>query len=212
MQFKVEIDDEAGTSVWRNAGETAEGLQVECERLAVEEPHRVEAMDVELQQIDQFLAAGAATTTTTATTSTTTTPPAPPPPRQPQHLVDGCVEYVNWHVGVGDSGAPALWDQLGRSAAELHAACETLAKEAPDAAQGMVDEMNEIEAYLAAAAAAPPATPSGCDPNYSGCVPIDSDVDCAGGSGNGPSYTGPTQVIGRDIYDLDRDNDGLACE
>ncbi|MCY7341371.1 MAG: hypothetical protein LH603_05840 [Pseudonocardia sp.] len=24
-----------------------------------------------------------------------------------------------------------------------------------------------------------------CDPNYSGCVPITGDVDCAGGSGNG---------------------------
>jgi resuscitation-promoting factor RpfB len=44
-------------------------------------------------------------------------------------------------------------------------------------------------------------------------VPIDSDVDCAGGSGNGPSYVaGPVKVIGSDIYDLDRDNDGTACE
>ncbi|WP_368496841.1 G5 domain-containing protein [Herbiconiux sp. A18JL235] len=54
----------------------------------------------------------------------------------------------------------------------------------------------------------------GCDPNYAGaCVPIDSDVDCAGGSGNGPSYVrGPVQVIGSDIYDLDRDGDGIACD
>lgn len=52
-----------------------------------------------------------------------------------------------------------------------------------------------------------------CDPNYSGCVPIASDVDCAGGSGNGPAYlSGVVEVIGDDIYDLDRDNDGLACE
>lgn len=52
-----------------------------------------------------------------------------------------------------------------------------------------------------------------CDPNYSGCVPIASDVDCAGGSGNGPAYVrGPVNVIGRDIYDLDRDNDGVGCE
>lgn len=52
-----------------------------------------------------------------------------------------------------------------------------------------------------------------CDPNYSGCVPIASDVDCAGGSGNGPAYVdGPVDVIGNDIYDLDRDNDGVACE
>lgn len=54
---------------------------------------------------------------------------------------------------------------------------------------------------------------SNCDPNYSGCVPIASDVDCAGGSGNGPAYTsGPVQVIGSDIYGLDRDGDGLGCE
>lgn len=54
---------------------------------------------------------------------------------------------------------------------------------------------------------------SSCDPNYSGCVPIASDVDCAGGSGNGPAYVnGPITVIGSDIYDLDRDHDGIACE
>lgn len=61
--------------------------------------------------------------------------------------------------------------------------------------------------------AAPPAQ-SGCDPNYSGCVPIASDVDCAGGSGNGPAYVkGPVTVIGTDIYQLDgNDNDGVGCE
>ena len=54
---------------------------------------------------------------------------------------------------------------------------------------------------------------SKCDPNYSGCVPIASDVDCAGGSGNGPAYVqGPVRVIGSDIYDLDSDGDGIACE
>jgi hypothetical protein len=52
-----------------------------------------------------------------------------------------------------------------------------------------------------------------CDPSYGGCVPIASDVDCAGGSGNGPEYVqGPVDVIGEDHYDLDRDNDGVACE
>jgi resuscitation-promoting factor RpfB len=53
-----------------------------------------------------------------------------------------------------------------------------------------------------------------CDPNYSGaCVPIASDVDCAGGSGNGPAYVdGPVRVIGRDIYDLDANGDGIGCE
>lgn len=54
---------------------------------------------------------------------------------------------------------------------------------------------------------------SNCDPNYSPCVPIASDVDCAGGSGNGPAYAnGVVKVIGEDIYDLDRDNDGYGCD
>jgi hypothetical protein len=61
-----------------------------------------------------------------------------------------------------------------------------------------------------APAPAPPT--SRCDPNYSGCVPIASDVDCAGGSGNGPAYTGRVRVIGRDIYGLDRDGDGIGCD
>ena len=53
-----------------------------------------------------------------------------------------------------------------------------------------------------------------CHPNYEGaCVPIASDVDCAGGSGNGPAYvTGPVRVVGADVYDLDRDGDGIACD
>ena len=65
-------------------------------------------------------------------------------------------------------------------------------------------------------APAPVADPvgGGCDPNYEGqCVPIASDVDCAGGSGNGPAYTpGPVYVVGTDVYDLDRDGDGIACD
>ncbi|KKW64652.1 membrane protein [Mycolicibacterium elephantis] len=44
-------------------------------------------------------------------------------------------------------------------------------------------------------------------------MPIASDVDCAGGSGNGPEYvSGPVYVVGDDIYELDRDGDGVACE
>ena len=61
-----------------------------------------------------------------------------------------------------------------------------------------------------------PGTPkqsSECDSNYSGCVPVASDVDCAGGSGNGPAYVqGPVKVIGIDIYELDRNGTGIGCE
>jgi resuscitation-promoting factor RpfB len=47
---------------------------------------------------------------------------------------------------------------------------------------------------------------AGCDSNYTGCVPSgQGDVDCA-------DVNGPVQVIGDDIYGLDRDGDGQACE
>lgn len=81
-----------------------------------------------------------------------------------------------------------------------------------------VDEVRLLGTYVYVAPAptyTPPAQThqSNCDPNYSGCVPIASDVDCAGGSGNGPAYVaGPIRVIGSDIYGLDRDGNGIACE
>jgi resuscitation-promoting factor RpfB len=59
-----------------------------------------------------------------------------------------------------------------------------------------------------------PEPASNCDSNYTGaCVPIASDVDCGGGSGDGPEYVdGPVQVVGSDVYDLDNDGDGVACD
>ncbi|MDF2561236.1 MAG: hypothetical protein K0R99_2682 [Microbacterium sp.] len=53
-----------------------------------------------------------------------------------------------------------------------------------------------------------------CDTNYAdACVPVASDVDCEGGSGNGPAYVrGPVRIVGADVYDLDRDGDGIACD
>ncbi|MDA2933542.1 hypothetical protein MYX82_04280 [Acidobacteria bacterium AH-259-D05] len=52
-----------------------------------------------------------------------------------------------------------------------------------------------------------------CHPSYSGCLnPNASDYDCAGGSGNGPYYTGTVRVIGPDVFGLDRDGDGWGCE
>lgn len=58
-----------------------------------------------------------------------------------------------------------------------------------------------------------PASNGSCHPSYSGCLKQNAgDYDCAGGSGNGPNYTGPVQVSGPDPFDLDRDNDGWGCE
>ena len=60
----------------------------------------------------------------------------------------------------------------------------------------------------------PPPGGGGCDPNYSPCVPIAPDVDCAGGSGDGPAYVGggPVFVTGVDVYNLDANGDGVGCE
>jgi hypothetical protein len=59
-----------------------------------------------------------------------------------------------------------------------------------------------------------PLPPSDCNPNYDGCVPNDPiDVDCAGGQGDGPSYlVGTVNVIGSDVYGLDRDDNRIACD
>jgi hypothetical protein len=58
----------------------------------------------------------------------------------------------------------------------------------------------------------PSTTTAGCHRSHEPCVPVASDVDCAGGSGNGPAYTGQVQVISPDVYGLDNDGDGIGCE
>lgn len=74
-----------------------------------------------------------------------------------------------------------------------------------------VNEVTAVGTYKKPKKAKPSST---CDSNYAdACVPVASDVDCAGGSGNGPAYfDGVARVVGSDIYDLDRNNDGYACE
>jgi hypothetical protein len=64
-----------------------------------------------------------------------------------------------------------------------------------------------------APAPAPPAPspPTNCQ-GYSPCLPPGPDVDCRGGSGNGPRYVGPVRVRGDDPYRLDSDGDGYGCE
>ncbi|SCL35408.1 G5 domain-containing protein [Micromonospora pallida] len=60
--------------------------------------------------------------------------------------------------------------------------------------------------------AAGTATTAACDPNYSGCVPVAEDVDCAR-RGDGPAWiTGTVKVTGSDIYRLDRDRNGVGCD
>jgi len=54
-----------------------------------------------------------------------------------------------------------------------------------------------------------------CHPSYDPCISSGSEVDCQGGTGNGPRFTrrGQTyEVTGYDEWDLDSDGDGLGCE
>ncbi|MBI2109437.1 MAG: hypothetical protein HYT93_04690 [Parcubacteria group bacterium] len=52
-----------------------------------------------------------------------------------------------------------------------------------------------------------------CNPNYSGCLLDDiGDYDCDGSGGDGPNYTGKVEVLGTDIFYLDKDQNGLACD
>lgn len=59
-----------------------------------------------------------------------------------------------------------------------------------------------------------PAPSAGCQ-GYTPCLPPGGDVDCTGGSGDGPRWQeGPVTVNQSfgDPYDLDRDGDGVGCE
>ncbi|WP_448006162.1 G5 domain-containing protein [Agromyces bauzanensis] len=78
-----------------------------------------------------------------------------------------------------------------------------------------VDEVVSHGTYVPPPPPAAEPAPSGdCHPSYADeCVPFAPDADCAGGGGNGPAYvTGPVRVVGPDVYELDRDGDGIACD
>ena len=106
-------------------------------------------------------------------------------------------------------------------AAAAKAAAEKAAAERAAAAQAAADRAAAAQAPAAPAAqaSAPPraqaSSPAAaaCTPGYSPCIPPGPDVDCAGGSGNGPRYVqGPIIVTGSDPYGLDSDHDGIGCE
>lgn len=83
---------------------------------------------------------------------------------------------------------------------------------APATTEELIPPVSLVVPPLGGTSAAP--ANDSCHPNYAdACVPIADDVDCAGGSGNGPAYVrGPVRVVGEDVYDLDRDNNGVACD
>lgn len=136
---------------------------------------------------------------------------------------DGKLLWMEQSASKRVKDARAAAASLALEAAAAKAASDAAKEAEAKAAQEQVAAETARQQAAAAAAAAKmqppvrpvvPAAPSGCDRNYSGaCVPIASDVDCAGGSGNGPAYVrGPVTVVGSDIYGLDRNGDGVGCE
>jgi endonuclease YncB( thermonuclease family) len=120
-------------------------------------------------------------------------------------------------------GAASVWfygAERGRYATQLDAAARNARANRRGlwgACPGTVyDPSRGVETRRAAAPKPKPQPIAGtCHPSYQGaCLdPAVSDYDCAGGSGNGPGYVeGPIRVVGPDVYRLDGDGDGIACE
>jgi resuscitation-promoting factor RpfB len=167
------------------------------------------------------------------TTSTPTPTPTPTPmtesdvtttvtevvaiPFAKQTLDDGALAKGKTVVRTAgrDGSKTVTWLVRTRSGIEVS---RTLSGE--QVTRAPVTEVTAVGTKAPTAASTPKPAPTtaassaSCDPNYSGaCVPIASDVDCAGGSGNGPAYVrGPVQVVGTDVYGLDSDSDGIGCE
>ncbi len=129
---------------------------------------------------------------------------------------------VNVNVALVKRGAASVWfyqGDRGKYAEKLMAS----ARQAKQAKRGLwgacaataLDPLHAVTTRKASPPkAASPAPSKNCHPSYKGaCLdPSLSDYDCAGGSGDGPGYTGTVRVVGPDEYRLDSDGDGIACE
>ena len=109
------------------------------------------------------------------------------------------------------SKAAAAKAAVAKAAAEKAAADKASAAAAAASAKASAAQAAQASAAQQAQASSQAA--SACTPGYSPCIPPGPDVDCAGGSGNGPRYVqGPVTVTGSDPYGLDSDHDGIGCE
>lgn len=155
-------------------------------------------------------------------------------------LIDDCVAFVQYGAFIGNSLLTEMWNAAGQDVATMRTTCEVTGRADITALEGMTAQWAEIQRYTSAATApatsqlgadptpiapdadAAPATPTAtdaavappgfeCDPNYTGCVPITSDVDCVG-DGDGPAFQSePVGVIVKDIYGLDPDGNRVGC-
>lgn len=111
-------------------------------------------------------------------------------------------------VAAASSAAASSAAARSAAAAASSAAAHSSAARAAAAASARAAQARAAAQASAAASQAPD-----CTPGYDPCIPPGDDVDCAGGSGNGPRYVeGPITVTGSDPYGLDRDHDGIGCE
>jgi hypothetical protein len=96
----------------------------------------------------------------------------------------------------------------------------TTAPAAPAPAPTTTTTARRVRVTTTTAAPAPaavaPASSGSCHSSYQGtCIPPDvSDADCYPGSGDGPWYVKEdnVKVVGPDVFDLDRDGDGIGCD
>jgi hypothetical protein len=213
VTLKAYLGDGLWGQLWTDLNQSRTELESWCSRYVLDDPVAPSRMHGESLAIRRYLKAASEPTTTLP-------PPTTARPRADVEAVNACVDEVILLALGGDSSASAIWDAADRSRSTLTQRCEATILANPALGPKFIAELKSIKRFLSAPAPAPapapvPAPPSGggCNPNYSGCVPIASDVDCAGGSGNGPAYvSGPVQVIGSDVYDLDRDGNGWGCE
>ena len=124
--------------------------------------------------------------------------------------------------GVAGQGAKAARQKLEGSGYRVEVQLQESSSAAGTVLYSIPDAGSEVKpgakiTLIVAKAAPPPPAPaasSSCHPSYKGaCLdPNASDYDCAGGSGDGPKYTGFVTVVGYDEFGLDADNDGSGCE
>lgn len=119
-------------------------------------------------------------------------------------IVAGCLMATGAVFGATDPRAGQQFKQTARAATKIATDWYDGLQPDPKRAEGI--RRKTEAAHVARARSA------GCHPNYGGCVPIVSDVDCAGGNGNGPAFIGRVNVLGADVYQLDGDEDGIGCE
>ena len=135
-----------------------------------------------------------------------------------------CLPIVGFAIACGDDSTETAGDPTQQPEATVAGAIDTpsltpsptpepTAKPTPVPTPEPTPQPTPVPTLPPTAAPTAPPQPN-CHPSYQGaCLdPNASDYDCAGGTGDGPFYTGRVIVVGPDVFGLDRDNDGIGCE